>query len=469
MITPYVVAETLLGGGFAAASGALIAQVRRRQAVARALAAAKAEAVQTEQVAARHFEESERAALEQMGTLRGQVDANWRWYEHLLEETCHLAQRRLPALVDAEVRGYANVTAPGLRHPMFQGTPVEEAHASVEAVLREGLAVNRIAIARAARAGVRGAADDAQAFLTRLQMKIDEELDRFPAASAYHQGLSDIDHYATMALHQLQRLRILAGSWPGLQRANASFREIVESARGRIGPYERVHYTYVSDVGERQVQGRVVEPITVALAELLANATAYSSDNVEVYVQQVQVGYRIVVEDTGLGMNASQRAEAERLLSHRAVMDVAELADERRLGFAVIGRLTHDYHLRADVGAPSSAGGVKAVLLVPTSLLGEALPPEDMVGVISSRAAQAWELGREPAPESPALSTATGLPKRRPKGPSGVQSALPSQEAATDTTDPAVLDAAFTRMRQALRDGYGTDDTPNLKDTSDDL
>ncbi|MFI0219786.1 hypothetical protein [Streptomyces lydicus] len=49
-----------------------------------------------------------------------------------------------------------------------------------------------------------------------------------------------------------------------------------------------MNYTYLPDVGKKYVEGRVVEPIAVALAELMINATTYSSDEVTVYVQQVQ-------------------------------------------------------------------------------------------------------------------------------------------------------------------------------------
>ncbi|NBE97236.1 hypothetical protein FE391_25940 [Nonomuraea sp. KC401] len=109
----------------------------------------------------------------------------------------------------------------------------------------------------AARAGVRGVTDEAQMFLTRLQLEIDEELREFPRASVYHRSLVDIDHLATQALHSVQRLRLLAGSWPGIQRADCTFREIIESARGRIGPHNRVEYTYLPEAGETRVEGRV--------------------------------------------------------------------------------------------------------------------------------------------------------------------------------------------------------------------
>lgn len=469
MFEPYTLTTMLLGGGLVASSGALIAQAGGKR---RAVRAAAERVAQTEQKAAgvqsAHGHELAKAQAtyeRELKTVREQAATNWDWCQAVVAEARHLAERRLPALVDTVVRGYEGVAAPGLLHQGFAGTAVEEAYVAAEALVREALETSKVRTGRSARAGVRGMADEAQAYLTRLQMKIDEELGRHPAAGAYHQGLTDIDHAATLALHQLQRLRVLAGSWPGLQRANATFREVIESARGRIPAYDRVRYTYLPDTGELYVEGRVAEPIIVALAELMANAAAYSSDSVEVYVQQVRVGVSIVVQDAGLGMNSSQRAAAERLLSHRAVMDVTELGDERKLGFAVVGRLSHDYAFRVDVGSPSATGGVKAVLLVPAALLGDA-PAEEFLAVRSARE-RSWRQVEDPADVPAALSTAAGLPKRQPRAAPAARTSAPTQEALTDTTDPAELDAGFARLGEALSAGYA-DPTPP-KDDSDDL
>ncbi|MBG0822234.1 sensor histidine kinase [Planomonospora sp. ID91781] len=490
----HVVAEVLLSGGLAAACGALAVRTRGRNAAVRARHAAEDEVVKARIEAARDLEKAQLLFAQDTEELRRQITVNAEWYQTALEETRHLVGQRLPALLDAETRSGSDVVVPGLLHPLLKGTPFEELHQAVEDLVREALQNARAGVGRAARAGVRGMADEAQAFLTRLQIKIDEELDRHPAASAYHQSLIDIDHVATRSLHTVQRLRILTGSWPGTQRADCTFREIVESARGRIGPYDRVDHTYLPEVGELFVEGRVVEPIVVALTELLANATDYSSDPVSVYVQRVQAGYRIVVEDTGLGMNHFQRTAAERLLSHRAVFDVTTLEDERKLGFAVIGRLTHDYGFRVDVSAPSAGGGVKAVLVVPDGLMSRsaaqagtrtasreapAVPPaggSDAPGLpggappdppaAEASSGQAGPVAAElteptgPAEAAVPLTTALGLPKRQPRDPGAApRPSLPSQEALTDSGDPAALAEGFEQMRRALSEGYGDSDT----------
>lgn len=457
---PHVVVEIVLGSGLAAASGALVAQTRGKRKAIKENAAVEERITKAK---AAGSEGRKRAAAEQ-SKLRNQLAMNWKWYKASSDELRHLVEQRLPALLNSEARRHPGVVVPGLANPLLSGTEFEKLHQAAVDLLREAVVATREGIGRSARAGVRGAADEAQTFLTKLQMKIDEELSKHPQASAFHQSLIEIDHFATRGLHMLQRLRILAGSWPGTQRANATFREIIESARGRIGPYDRVNYTYLPDIGELYVEGRVVEPIAVALAELMINATTYSSGDVTVYVQRVQAGYRIVVEDTGLGMNPFQLADAERLLSQSTLLDVTSLEDERKLGFAVIGRLAHDFRFRVDVGGPSASGGVKAVLLVPSGLMGE--PPVASVPDEAPRNCSAPALSAEvlasPQMEAPGASTqrttVSGLPKRQPRhlmpSPQG-----PTQEALTESADPEVLSAGFDNLHQAFRTGYAVTDT----------
>ncbi|WP_327153244.1 histidine kinase [Streptomyces tubercidicus] len=465
-LLPHVVAEIALGGGLTAVSGALALQTRGKRQAVRGLQAAEGRASEAEAATEREVSEIRRQAADEQKGVQEQLVMNWQWFEASRQELRHLVEQRLPAVVDAEARRHPGIIVPGLANPVLAGTEFEKFHQAVVEMVCGAVAETREGIGRSARAGLRGTADEVQTFLTKLQMRIDEELDKHSQASTYHQSLTDIDHFATRSLHMLQRLRILAGSWPGTQRANATFREIIESARGRIGPYDRVNYTYLPDVGEKYVEGWVVEPIAVALAELMINATTYSSDEVAVYVQPVQVGYRIVVEDAGLGMNSFQIADAERLLSQKVLLDVTCLEDERKLGFAVIGRLAHDYKFRVDVGGPSASGGVKAGLLVPSALMGEppkAAEPEHAPAPRSAPvAAPEPEAPPQPPVEAPGvpvpLTTVSGLPKRRPRKLMRPPQA-PTQEALTDSADPEALTAGFNSLNQAFRTGYAATDT----------
>ncbi|AQW48422.1 ATP-binding protein [Streptomyces violaceusniger] len=435
MIETHVLVEALLVGGLATTAVALIQERRTKGYLMRARGSTEREA----------------------SRLRDLADQNWHMFAAAVSETRNLVEHRLPAVIDTEARGFPGVVVPTLVEPDLKGTSIESSHSAIQDLIREAVEATRTSIGRASRAGVRGVTDEAQTFLARLQMKIDEELDKYPQASSYHQSLTDIDHFATRALHMLQRLRILAGSWPGVQRANCTFREIIESARGRIDPYNRVFYTYLPQTAELFVEGRVVEPITVTLAELLSNATSYSSDRVTVYVQEVQAGYSIVVEDTGLGMNAFQRAAAERLFSNGAVLDTTNLGDEHQLGFAVVGRLANDYGFRVDVSAPSAGGGVKATLFVPRALIGDAPEEEFEVQSTSNSINEYLDRPSEAPGESPPAATVSGLPKRQRRRPAAAFADGTPQEAAAHADDLSTVTSGFDQLRRAFSAGYAND------------
>ncbi|WP_329453440.1 ATP-binding protein (plasmid) [Streptomyces sp. NBC_01724] len=363
MLDPQVTAA-LLGAGFAVTSVGLLAQTRAK----RALAASCTRLEQQHEADGTHI-----AALE--------------------AEVRHFAEAVMPTLVDVLARGHRGVQVPGLRQEQLAGTVVDHAHQAVRRLLQEAVAVTREQIGRAARSSVRDMIDEAQTGLHRCQMRVVEEMERHPDGTAYPQSLMTFDHLVTQSLHTLQRMRILTGSWPGLQRADCTVREVVESARGRISDYLRVSYTYEPRTGETWLEGRVLEPVTVALTELLSNATAFSDGKVFIEVQAFQTGYCIVVDDGGLSMNHFQREEAARQLGQRGVLDVTTVQDTGQLGFAVIGRLAGEYGFSADVTSTSPYGDVRAVLRIPQELFGhDALFLEEIV------ARHGWP-GRSPVGE----------------------------------------------------------------------
>ncbi|WP_188196662.1 ATP-binding protein [Nonomuraea sp. SYSU D8015] len=408
-------------------------------------------------------EQAKQVAEQEAQTAKAQAATGWQWYHAAVAEVEQLCDR-LSAITDIEAREYADVTVPGLRHPGFAGQPLHKHLHTTEELLREAVQITRTRIAASARAGVRSTADEVQMFLTRLQIKIDEALNQFSPDSPYTQSLIGIDHEATLARHSVQRLRILAGSWPGAQWGDLTFREIVEGARGRIGPHDRVTYLYRRQEGEALVEGRIAEPITVVLAELLANATSYSSGPVEVRINEMSTGYRIEVEDNGLGMNAFQLEAAERLLSQRTILDVASLKDESKLGFAIIGRLASEFGISVSVSHRSTYGGVKATCLIPRAFITPAPPAQEpaepAVAPHPAQPAQDQPLAAvSPSTANGNATTPLGLPRRRRR-----TDAVPSspgllpQEAITDTLTPEDASDGFARLQNALRQGNNPTD-----------
>ncbi|MFI9772834.1 histidine kinase [Streptomyces sp. NPDC052415] len=430
----------IFGIGFAATSAGLFAQTRAKRLLA-----------------------SRCAGLER------QHEADGTHMAALETEVRNFAQLTMPALVDVLARGHRGVPVPGLSQEQLAGTVVDHAHQAVRRLLQEALAVTREQIGRAARSSVRDMINEAQTGLHRCQMRVIEEMERHPNGTAYHQSLMNFDHQVTQSLHTLQRMRILTGSWPGLQRADCTICEVVESARGRISDYLRVSYTYEQRTGETYLEGRVVEPVTVALTELLSNATAFSDGKVFVEVQAFQTGFCIVVDDGGLNMNRFQREEASQLLGQREVLDVTTVQDTGQLGFAVIGRLAGEYGFSADVTSTSPYGGVRAVLRIPLELFGHGPTDEE---IEADR--HAADAGHTPLPveaaaaagatdATPMAATAPGrLPQRRRRSPVATAPTRVSEPAPAD--DPEAFSAGIAQLGRTIHDTENTFEGDQLHD-----
>ncbi|GAA4986416.1 hypothetical protein GCM10023205_66280 [Yinghuangia aomiensis] len=411
---------------------------------------------------------------------------NWSQLQHVMAEMEHLVEVRLPAVLQ-ELQGVRVPIAVGLRRPDLLGGSEAAGYleAAEDAVRAAGDAVRR-RVEDSARAGVRVAAEEIQASLTRAQRDIDNGFDDHgdPGGGFGHgagsaaRTLARVDHSVTLATHTVQRLRILTESWPGVQRADCTVAEIMESARGRIRQSDTVEYPYLAQTGEAVVEGLVVEPVIVALTELLDNAAAYSGGVVTTFVQRVPAGMRISVEDQGLGMTPRQLREAEDALAS-GTTDVTGLAEPGKLGFLVVGRLMRAYGLRVGL-APSAAGGVRADLLIPAAHLvaegpreaaptmaHDEVPPRPRIPVpapvpappsqpeaAAGAAPTADEAASAPAVAEPgdaAALTVHGLPKRQPR--KAVRRApSPRQQ---EVSDPDAFTEGFARLQGVLADGYG--------------
>ncbi|MFI1648198.1 histidine kinase [Streptomyces avidinii] len=428
MLDPQVTAA-LLGAGFAVTSAGLLAQTRAKRAVAA-----------------------------RCTRLEKQNEADGTHIAALEAEVRHFAQATMPALVDVLARGHRGVPVPGLSQEQLAGTVVDQAHQAVRRLLQEAVAVTREEIGRAARSSVRDMIDEAQTGLHRCQLRVVEEMEQHPDGTAYHQSLMAFDHLVTQSLHTLQRMRILTGSWPGLQRADCTLREVVESARGRISDYLRVSYTYEQRTGETWLEGRVVEPVTVALTELMSNAAAFSDGKVFVEVQAFQTGYCIVVDDGGLNMNPFQRQEAARQLGQHGVLDITTVQDTGRLGFAVIGRLAAEYGFSADVTSTSPYGGVRAVLRIPMELFGHGptdaeIEADRQAATSLARHASLPAGGDAPAGSADAtggLTALGGLPQRRRRAPVAAAAARDSEPAPEE--DPDAFSASLAQLGRTIHD-----------------
>jgi K+-sensing histidine kinase KdpD len=297
-------------------------------------------------------------------------------------------------------------------------------------------------VLKSAMRTLQGLAAEQQLIVSRLQNKYGE--------SVILQDLLEIDHTNSQFGRRAQSIAVLCDGWLGRQRDVASVYDVVRSAQGRIRHYRRVEILSQVDFG---ITSRAVEPVALALAEMLDNATSYSSPDtvVEINIRTVPKGICIVVDDAGVGMNDEERARAEKLLSSDRVSGVSGLGNPPQFGFAVIGVLAERFGFEVSVDSTSPYGGVRAVLLLPHDLLTNAPEQKEPAPVVP--AATTAPLGSGPEAALTTATTSDGLPKRRRKRPMAIVPGSASNASGTPRTgaETAAIMGAFQRGTRSGR------------------
>jgi signal transduction histidine kinase len=269
--------------------------------------------------------------------------------------------------------------------------------------------------------------------------------------------LLKLDHSTAQAGRLVDSIAVLTGARSGRRWTRPIVMEsILRGAMGRIRAYQRVR---VHSTCTAAIAGYAAEGVMHALAELMDNATSFSppAEEVHLYVEEVQAGVVITIEDGGFAMSREALSRAERMVSAEP-LDLTTLSGTR-LGLAVVGRLAHKYGLKVFF-RPSSRGGTGVVVTIPRQLItrtGEddvtVAPPAVSAPATASRvvAPQVEQVAHEQAaPEH--TSTAPELPKR-PRGQTLARASRAAENSPeTKPTRPrADAGARFNAFRQASR------------------
>ena len=284
------------------------------------------------------------------------------------------------------------------------------------------------------------------------------------------EALLEIDHANSQLSRRAQAIAVLCGSWAGQQRSPATLTDVVRGATSRIRNYLRVQ---VHDQVDTAVASWAVEPVVLALAELLDNAARYSppTTTIEVNFQKAHHGIGVMVDDAGVGMDpdARQRA-ADTLSGGRRAVDITALGDPPQIGFAVVGVLAARYGFTVSVDTVSPHGGVRAVLFLPTELLTELPASETVPTAAAPDTSDADDLStqeRRAGYPSAVPDRSPRRPRRRPHrrprrrphrrgrrsrprrngGPHRRHEVLPASARGNVVADPAVRQARRTRKR----------------------
>lgn len=380
------------------------------------------------------------------------------------EEARRLATVQLPALAHAAVAHPAN------GDPLLTGSEYERNLRAVVEQFRSAVALAEARADQNAKAALKGAMRALQGLANEQQVAISEMQERHDQPAVLR-DLLEIDHANSQFGRRAQAIAVLCGSWPGRQRTASSLSDVVRGAKSRVRDYKRVE---VRTQIELAVVSRAVEPVVLAVAELLDNAARHSQPNttVEVNLQPAHNGACIVIDDAGVGMDPREAQLAGQLLTGQRSVDVTRLGDPPQFGFAVIGVLAARYGFSVSVDTRSPYGGVRAVLFLPTVLLTQlapeppaaprtaaplprrgaapvppaaapdapAAPPAQVTPTAPATPPAPYAPPAAPPPAPPAgPRTVGGLPKRRRREPLGAEQLAQAAQAADPfaTADPA--------------------------------
>ncbi|MGW2653710.1 ATP-binding protein [Streptomyces sp. NPDC001478] len=402
-------------------------------------------AARSEQLAVAHAELYERQAK----TAEARTAA-------LVEEIRQLARKRIPAA--ALSLSHPSAPVPGLR----EATEIDgdAARLLTEAVQATRTAVldERRRVDAAARAAMRGTSAKIQSLLNQSQRLLHELQHEYDDPR-----ILQLDFRNELALRRTQATAVLCDAWPGLARQNSPLVEIVLGAQSRVAGYERIKVSNHLRDERLALAARAAEPLAIALAELLANATAYSHPDTDVQVTVQQSGGRgafLVVDDAGIGMDDDALDRARALLAGPSEVLLTELGDPPQTGFAVVGRLVVQYGFHCHIEA-SPFGGMRTILRVPAHLL-TVMEDDHTLSVLAPAPVSAHpEPGRPAAREREAGQGApeaaaepSGLPTRRRRSPRPAPAAAPTAPASVAAPrTPEQAESSWAALQQGTQIG----------------
>ncbi|MFF8292975.1 nitrate- and nitrite sensing domain-containing protein [Streptomyces sp. NPDC016309] len=279
-----------------------------------------------------------------------------------------IAEQRLPMLVDQLSR-----TDPGRVDTRVQPIPIDSQD-EIGEVARAFDQVHREAVRLAAeQALLRG---NVNAIFTNLsqrnqsliegQLTLITELENNEADPDQLENLFRLDHLATRMRRNGENLLILAGEEPG-RRWNqpVPLVDVLRAASSEVEQYERIELT---GVPESEIHGQAVTDLVHLLAELLENATTFSSPQTKVRVTATRLpDGRVMVEihDKGIGLTAEDFADINHKLANPPTVDAAI---SQRMGLFVVGRLADRHGIRVQLRPSGEQAGTTSLVMLPDAI-----------------------------------------------------------------------------------------------------
>ncbi|WP_262414055.1 sensor histidine kinase [Actinacidiphila acidipaludis] len=298
-----------------------------------------------------------------------------------------IAETRLPSLVDQLSR-----TDPGRVDTQVAPIPINTQD-EIGEVARAFDQVHREAVRLAAeQALLRG---NVNAIFTNLsqrnqgliqrQLELITELENNEADPDQLENLFKMDHLATRMRRNGENLLVLAGEEPGRQwNQPVPLVDVLRAAASEVEAYDRIELV---GIPETDIHGSAVTDLVHLLAELLENATTFSSPQTKVRVTATRLpDGRVMIEihDRGIGLTAEDFADINRKLADPPTVDV-EIA--KRMGLFVVGRLSQRHGIRVQLRPSGEQAGTTSLVMLPEPIThgggGEELLPDDQDFTVS--------------------------------------------------------------------------------------
>ncbi|UUU25137.1 sensor histidine kinase [Streptomyces sp. DSM 40750] len=296
-----------------------------------------------------------------------------------------IAEQRLPMLVDQLSR-----TDPGRVDTRVAPIPINTTD-EIGEVARAFDQVHREAVRLAAeQALLRG---NINAIFTNLsrrnqsliegQLTLITDLENNEADPDQLENLFRLDHLATRMRRNGENLLVLAGEEPGRRWDQpVPLVDVLRAASSEVEQYERIE---LSGVPEAEIHGRAVTDLVHLLAELLENATTFSSPQTKVRVTATRLpDGRVMIEihDKGIGLTAEDFADINHKLANPPTVDAAI---SQRMGLFVVGRLSDRHGIRVQLRPSGEQAGTTSLVMLPDVIThgggGEQQPAADQFTV----------------------------------------------------------------------------------------
>ncbi|MEU1020989.1 nitrate- and nitrite sensing domain-containing protein [Streptomyces sp. NPDC005904] len=279
-----------------------------------------------------------------------------------------IAEQRLPMLVDQLSR-----TDPGRVDTRVQPIPISTTD-EIGEVARAFDQVHREAVRLAAeQALLRG---NINAIFTNLsrrnqsliegQLTLITDLENNEADPDQLENLFRLDHLATRMRRNGENLLVLSGEEPGRRWDQpVPLVDVLRAASSEVEQYERIE---LEGVPEAEIHGLAVTDLVHLLAELLENATTFSSPQTKVRVTATRLpDGRVMVEihDKGIGLTAEDFADINHKLANPPTVDAAI---SQRMGLFVVGRLADRHGIRVQLRPSGEQAGTTSLVMLPDGI-----------------------------------------------------------------------------------------------------